>query len=160
MTPHLVSSLDHSARRFLETHGHRDEPVTWQPDEHLFEQCGLTRTSPTVNTAAMHQAVRNGKRTLRDIADEYRVSIDYLYYTIEMSSVTDGFTDRAAGSVGVLPALRAQLSRETFLDLYVTRGYGLAKIAEKYGVSRQTLTRLAHIYGVELRVASRPLRTP
>jgi hypothetical protein len=88
------------------------------------------------------------------------VSIDYLRDTIETSLATDGSTDRAAGSVGALPALRAQLSRESFLDLYVTRGYGLAKIAEKYGVSRQTLTRLAHIYDVELRAASRPPRTP
>jgi hypothetical protein len=159
MTSDLVSSLDHSARRFLETHGHGGEPLTWQPDEHLFEKCGLTRTPPTVNTAAMHEAVRNRVRRLSDIADEYQVSIDYLRYTIETSLATDGSTDRASGSVGALPALRAQLSRETFLDLYVTRGYGLAKIAEKYGVSRQTLTRLAHIYDVELRAPSRPHRT-
>ncbi|MGO8965382.1 TniQ family protein [Mycobacterium sp.] len=159
MPPHLVSSLDHSARRFLDRHGHGGEPLTWQPDEHLFEQCGLTRTAPTVNTAAVHEAVRNGVRRLSDIADEYGVSIDYLRYTREMSLATDSSTDRAAGHVGVLPALRAQLSRETFLDLYVTRRHGFATIAEKYGVSRQTLTRLAHIYDVELRAASRPRRT-
>jgi hypothetical protein len=160
MTPHLVSSLDHSARRFLDTHGHGGEPLRWQPDEQLFDECGLTRTLPTVNTAAVHEAVRNGVRRLSGIADEYGVSIDYLRYTIEKSSVTDGSTDRAEGGVGVLPALRTQLSRETFLDLYVTRSHGLATIAAQYGVSRQTLTRLAHIYNVELREAARPRRTP
>ena len=58
----------------------------------------------------------------------------------------------------MLPALRADLPRETFLDLYVTRRYGLATIAEQYGVSRQSLTRLAHEYDVTLRPASRPRR--
>jgi hypothetical protein len=158
MTPHLVSSLDHSARRFLDTHGHGGEPVTWQPDEHLFEECGLTRTPPTVNTAAVHEAVRKGALRLSDIADEYGVSIDYLRYIYELSSATGDSMDRAAGNVGVLPTLRAQLPRETFVDLYVTRRHGLATIAQLYGVSRQTLTRLAHLYGVELRAAARPRR--
>ena len=58
MTPHLISSLDHSGEAILDTHGHGGEPLTWQADEHLFEECGLTRTPPTVNTAAVHQAVR------------------------------------------------------------------------------------------------------
>jgi TniQ protein len=159
MTPDLINRLDHSARQFLDIHGHGGEPLTWQPDGHLFEQCGLTRTPPTVNTAAIHEAVRNGGRTLSDIADEHQVSIDYLRYTVEMSLATIDFTDRIASSAAALPALRAQLSRETFLDLYVTRRHGLATIADKYGVSRQTLTRLAHIYDVELRAASRPART-
>ena len=48
--------------------------------------------------------------------------------------------------------------REKFLDLYVTRRHGLAAFAAQYGVSRQTLTRLAHLYGVELRAAARPRR--
>jgi hypothetical protein len=157
LTPPLANSLDDSARRFLETHGHGDEPLTWQPGDQLFDECGLTRTPPTVNPAAVHQAVRNGVRGVSDVADEYRVSNDYLRYVRELS-LGDGSTIRAAGIVGVLPALRAQLPRETFLDLYVTQGHGLATIAERYGVSRQTLTRLAHSYGVELRAASRPRR--
>ena len=95
MTPHLISSLDHSARRFVDTHGHGGEPLTWQADEHLFEECGLTRTPPTVNTAAVHKAVRNGVRRLSAIADEYGVSIDYLRYVAELFLVTGGFTDRA-----------------------------------------------------------------
>lgn len=128
MTPHLISSLDHSARRFLDTHGHGGEPLTWQADEHLFEECGLTRTPPTVNTAAVHQAVRNGVRRLSAIADEYGVSIDYLRYVAELFLVTGG-SRTAPPNVGVLPALRARLPRETFLDLYVTRRRGLATIA-------------------------------
>ena len=106
----------------------------------------------------MHQAVRSGVRRLSDIADEYGVSIDYLRYVAELSLGADDSTDRATGNVGVLPALRAQLHREKFLDLYVTRRHGLATIAAQYGVSRQTLTRLAHLYGVELRAAARRRR--
>jgi transposase-like protein len=157
LTPPLASSLDHSLRRFLESHGLGGEPLTWQPDDQLFEECSLTRTSATLKLAAVHQAVHNGVRGVSDVADEYRVSIDYLRYVRELS-LGDGSTIRAAGTVGVLPALLAQLPRETFLDLYVTQGHGLATIAERYGVSRQTLTRLAHSYGVELRAASRPRR--
>jgi hypothetical protein len=160
LTPRLVGSLDHSARRFLDAHGHGGEPLTWQPDDHLFAECGLTRTPPKVSTAAVHRAVRSGVRGLSVIADEYGVSIDYLRYVCDLSSVAGDSATRAAGNVGVLPALRAQLPRETFLDLYVTRRYGLATIAQQYGVSRQALTRLAHSYDVELRAASRPRRTP
>ena len=81
LTPHLIGSLDHAAQRFLDAHGLGGEPLTWQPDEHLFGECGLTRTPPAVNTAAVQQALRSGTRGLSDIADEYAVSIDYLRYT-------------------------------------------------------------------------------
>ena len=160
LTPHLIGSLDQAAQRFLDAHGLGGEPLTWQPDERLFGECGLTRTPPAVDAAAVQQALRSGARGLSDIADEYAVSIDYLRYVCDLSSAADDSTTRTAGNIGVLPALRAQLPRETFLDLYVTHRYGLATIAEQYAVSRQTLTRLAHLYGVDLRAASRPRRTP
>jgi DNA-binding MurR/RpiR family transcriptional regulator len=41
-------------------------------------------------------------------------------------------------------------------DLYVEQRLSLADIAAEVGVSRQTVTRLAHYYGIEIRAAIRP----
>ncbi|MGV9366615.1 hypothetical protein [Amycolatopsis sp. NPDC003731] len=52
--------------------------------------------------------------------------------------------------------LRAQLSAETFRDLYVDRGWSISALAVRYGVNRRRITTLATAYGIPRQDQRRP----
>jgi DNA-binding Xre family transcriptional regulator len=71
------------------------------------------------------------------------------------SAIRTAPAPRPAQPPSGLDAARAALDRDELIELYQQRRLSLHEIAERVGVSRQTIRRLAEDYGIELRPTGR-----
>jgi len=76
--------------------------------------------------------------------------IDVLRYLLECTPAPRYQSDEARLESVLARAARA-LPRDGFIELYLTQQLSLAAVAERIGLSRQAVTRLAHRYGVPVR---------
>lgn len=153
LSPELVRALDESARELLTVHGLEHEPLQWHPPNDL-----LTPTAPASadwtedRLAQLHRLISVEALSLSEAARQMSSSIDGVRHVLNSHPAPRHLTTtewRASG--GVSARARGALSREQFVELYEDRGVSLGEIAEMIGVSRHTVTELAHDYGIALR---------
>ena len=148
----LITSLDEHAQRFLRTQGIRDEPVQWLADDSVIaESASLQVEPPNFDTAELHRLIRvENPRCFADLAMRFGCDIDVLRYLLECTPAPRYQSDEARLESVLARAARA-LPRDGFIELYLTQQLSLAAVAERIGLSRQAVTRLAHRYGVPVR---------
>lgn len=152
--PALVAALDDAARQFLDDHGLGDEPLRWTPPQEALPDWTHRRPpGTTIDVAAVHRQVRRGDGPLGAVAARLDTSIELVRETLNdhpapRPAMTPG-QRRAAGAV--MADARAHLTRDEFTELYLGQQLSLHAIGRKVGASRQTVTRLAREYGIELR---------
>src|SRR5262249_48449008 len=153
-TPELAAALDETARDFLARHRIRGEPVTWQPPVSLLNDLKLPGPDPSlIDVTRLHELVRERKRPVQHAAEVLGTTIDAIRLVLDEHPAPAGLLTatqaRAAGRVR--HAARQKLSEKEFRRRYGGQHQSLYDIAKQTGFSRQTLTRLAAEYGIELR---------
>ena len=155
LTPATVARLDHAATDFLHHHNVYNEPLRWQPNAGPFSACGLH--SPTGDLTTILRLLDDGRPAMTDIAAQTGIPVEYLHYLIgEFDPPPPGH--RSTPDSAVRSSGNTLISRTTLIELYEGQQLGLARIGEIHGVSRHTVTDLAHRYGVALRQPGRPHR--
>ena len=155
LTPATVARLDHAATDFLHHHNVYNEPLRWQPNAGPFSACGLH--SPTGDLTTILRLLDDGRTAMTDIAAQTGIPVEYLHYLIgEFDPPPPGH--RSTPDSAVRSSGNTLISRTTLIELYEGQQLGLARIGEIHGVSRHTVTDLAHRYGVALRQPGRPHR--
>lgn len=130
----FITTADSYAGHFLAEQAVTDEPVAWVPATvpHCWESGAVS------DPVRGHRAEVNLSRVLRE------------------SNLAAGLVP-PGGSRGVCAARRI-LPRESLEVHYIGQRQSLAHIANRYGLSRQMVTRLAHNYGIAIRSPGRPDR--
>jgi DNA-directed RNA polymerase specialized sigma subunit len=106
---------------------------------------------PNFDTAELHRLIRvENPRCFADLAMRFGCDIDVLRYLLECTPAPRYQSDEARLESVLARAARA-LPRDGFIELYLTQQLSLAAVAERIGLSRQAVTRLAHRYGVPVR---------
>ncbi|MFE2033866.1 TniQ family protein [Streptomyces scopuliridis] len=153
-TPELARALDEHAREFLAEHGIHDEPVTWQPPTSLLN--GLALPGPDrdrIDLSLLHRLVRQRKHPVRQAAETLGISIETVRQLLDeqpapMPSLTK--TQLQARGMTTAKAMEA-LPKSELARHYLEEYRSFQQIADITGFSRQTLIRLAHVYGIPLR---------
>lgn len=153
-TPELAAPLDETARAFLAKHRVRGEPLAWRPPVSLLGDLDLPEPDPSlINVARLHELVRERAHPVQRAAEVLGTTIDAVRVVLDEHPAPAGrlteTQSRATG--GVRHAARQALTEKEFRRRYVDRHQSLYDIAKQTGFSRQTLTRLAAEYGIELR---------
>ncbi|WP_232661237.1 TniQ family protein [Pseudonocardia sp. TRM90224] len=153
LTPELAAGLDAAAKRFLSSQGIHAEPVTWHPPLSLLSRLELPGKDPSgVDVASLHHLVRQNETSLEDVAGQLGTTIDAVRHVLTETPAPQ----TAQPELSALNAARACLDRDELFDLYQNLRLSLREIAERVGVSRQTISRLAVEYDITLRPAARP----
>lgn len=156
--PELVAALDDAGRDFLVQHGVVDEPLMWVPK--LDEPVGPGSAFADwvdIHVDEIHRFLSAEGMSLSAVARQTDTTLDVVREVLNCRPAPRLLSEAALRAVGGPTArMRRALSRDQFLHLYLERRLSLAVISAQYGVSRQTLTRLAHEYGIALRSARRP----
>ena len=129
----LLTAADSYATHFLTEQGISDEPVAWVP-----------ATFPHGWASPMGNLVQGPRAEIN------------LFRVLRESALASGSVPPALLS-GVCAARRI-LRRESLRVLYVEQRQSLAHIANRYGLSRQMVTRLAYEYDITIRRPGRPRR--
>ncbi|MFC0115662.1 LysR family transcriptional regulator [Kibdelosporangium aridum] len=148
VTPNLTDGLRHAARTFLHRQGIHDEPVTWQPPLELLSDLDLPGPNPdSIDIRQLHQLIRrHNNNTLSQCAEQLGTTIDVVRHLLERQPAPPTAQPRTLA--------RTALSKHDLVDLYHRQQLTLHEIGNRIGVSRQTITRLAREYGIQLRPAS------
>ena len=153
LTPELAAGLHDAAQDFLDRHGIRDEPVSWHPPVTLLS--GLELPGPDLNRveiAEVHQVTRQGQATLQETAEQAGTTIAAVRYLLEERPAP--MEPRARGQVRA--ASRMALPKNELAELYLDQRLSLHEIGRRVGISSQTVSHLAHEYGISLRKGRRP----
>lgn len=154
LTAPLAQALDTEAKIFLK-HNHINEPITWHPPTNLLEGLSLPGTDPRhINKQQLHHLLQKD-RPLSAIARQLDVPAPVLRHLLTLHprpAQPETTTDLPAA----IDSLRRALPAHRLTELYCQQRLSLRAIGTRYGVSRQAVTRLAHVYGVELRLPQRP----
>jgi hypothetical protein len=153
-TPELAAALDKTARDFLARHRIRGEPVTWQPPVSLLSDLKLPGPDPSlIDVTRLHDLVRHRKHPVQRAAEILGTTIDAIRLVLDEHPAPAGpLTATQARAAGrVRHAARQELTEKEFRRRYGDQHQSLYDIAKQTGFSRQTLTRLAAEYGIELR---------
>jgi len=149
LTPELAAELNTVASRFLRDHG-IEEPVHWHPPLSLLTGLDLPGADPShIDIALLHRLIRDENQGLRKSAERLGTTIDAVRLVLETEPAP-----RAQASVRPLDAARATINKDDLANLYHRQQLSLREIAGKVGVSRQTITRLAREYDVDVRTAN------
>jgi hypothetical protein len=151
----LVDRLESHALAFLNEHGCSGEPLFWTPPPQLIEDCALPRQFTAIDAENVHRLMENPLLSLSAIADRLALSLPIVRAILEAAPAETLLTEHQSRSRGMFARLKARLPSEEFEDLYVSQGQPLWQIAAYAGSSRQTLTKLAHYYGITLRPPGR-----
>lgn len=137
--PHLLNSgfitaADRYASSLLADQAISGEPIVWSPIPLLrrFDSAGIG------HHASSHRVHVNGSRLVRESE-------------LASGSVPPDLRSGVFAGAKILP-------QNVFEVLYLEQRQSLARIASRYGLSRQMVTRLAHSYGVALRPPGRQQR--
>lgn len=151
LTPELALGLNEQAASFLRDH-QIDEPVHWSPPADILAGLDLPGIEPaTVNIDTLHRLTRQ-QLSIGAIAARLNVSSESVGYILTRSPAPDPARTKAQQRCRAEPISKLErcLGRERFMDLYFRQGMSLRDIAALYGTSRQTVTRLAQRYQIEL----------
>ncbi|MEU8830249.1 TniQ family protein [Streptomyces sp900116325] len=160
-TPELVRELDQAAREFLARHRIRHEPVTWQPPTTLLDGLNLPGPEPArIDIPHLHQLIRQQGTTVNQAAEAFGTSIEAIRLVLdEHPAPAPPPTEAVARATGgIRHQARQKLPKKTFARLYLDQHKSLNQIATLTGISRQTLTRLAHEYDIPLRAGPQDYR--
>ncbi len=159
LTPELSNALLDHARNFLATQGITDEPVTWHPSTDLVHGLDLPGRDPaSVDIPALHQLIRQKRHRLAAAAERLNVTLDDVRHSLERHpapAATQPPPRRSGPTPFAYRTAKLALPRETLVELYHGERNSLRDIGASIGVSRQTITRLARDYGIELRELGR-----
>lgn len=158
LTPELATALEATGREFLDGHGLSHEPLRWEPAANCAESAAGWHD---VDVAVLHHQIREERLSLRAAAHYVGSDIDSIRAIL--SDQPAPRADLPLGGRGVGRATRHAahcLPRDVFVDLYTKQNLSLATIATTIGVSRFTVTQLAHRYEIPLRPSHRPTNPP
>ncbi|WIX93546.1 TniQ family protein [Amycolatopsis sp. DG1A-15b] len=149
LTARLAAELHLVAAEFLADHG-IDEPVSWQPPHDLAVGLDLPGPDPdTLPRQSLTDLLRAGL-PLGQASSQAGMTLDSARYLLAHHPRET----RRNHDVG--ERLRAQLSAETFRDLYLDRRWSITALAARYQVNRRRITTLAAAYDIPLRDPSTP----
>ncbi|AYM44340.1 LysR family transcriptional regulator [[Mycobacterium] chelonae subsp. gwanakae] len=155
MTPRLAQALDGCAREFL----HRneiDEPVTYCPPIGLVTGLDLPGADPDdIDIDQLHRLVQKAL-TLTAIAEKLGTSLQAVRHVLSLHPIPEQMRNPATRRSPTIDDLARRLPAPQLRQLYHDEGRSALQIATQYGVSRQTVIRLACQYGLEIRPAHRP----
>lgn len=159
LTTDLVAAVDSYADDYLKNHGIGDEPVHWCPDERAISTLSLASAHQgSIDVSELHRRVRSDRpRSCAALARHFAVDVTLLRHLLDANPVPSLDLD-ASMAGGALAAAARRLPEHRFREMYLARGVSLAGLASYAGVSRQTVSRLGHEYGVPLRPVGRPGR--
>ncbi len=150
LTPDLTTALDAEAQQFLRGHG-INEPVAWNPPEHLLTGLSLPGSDPhDIDLARLHQLVREAL-AISEIAEQLGISRDAVRYALSIHPAPELQRSQSFRPAPALSYLATMLSADTLTELYQEQNLSLSQIAEQYGVERKVVARLARQHGIELR---------
>lgn len=153
----MAAALDSEARQFLRENG-INEPVAWNPPEHLLAGLSLPGFDPQkIDLARLHQLVREAL-AISEIADRLGTSRDAVRYALSIHPAPEVQRSRSFRPAPELSCLAKMLSADTLAELYHEQDLSLRQIAERYGVERKVVARLSRQYGIALRPPRRPRR--
>jgi hypothetical protein len=162
LTPELAQSLDEQARAFLAEHGIDDEPLVWTPPGELFDGIDLPGEEPSaIDVAALHDLIAREKTSVGTAATRLAISLEAARYllTAYPADRPDPPVDSQARDGQVYRTAKTVLTPDLLIDLYQHQRISLRGIAATYGVSRQTIAKLAREYGIQLRGPQRMTST-
>ena len=133
-----------------------DEPLRWQPNPDLFSACGLR--SPTGDLTTIRRLLDDGRTTLTAIAAQTGIPRGVPALPDRRIRSATAATSINTRHPRCAPPGCPLISRAELIELYEGQQLGLERIGQIYGVSRHTVTDLAHRYGVALRQPGRPYR--
>jgi hypothetical protein len=149
LTARLATELHLVATEFLTTHG-VDEPVSWQPPRKLAYDLDLPGPDPDTLARQLLTEILNADIPLGQAASQAGMTLNSARY------VLTHYPRETSSDDDVGERLRAQLTAETFRDLYVDRGWSISALAVRYQVNRRRITTLAAAYDIPLRDPSTP----
>lgn len=158
LTAELHAAVDEYARKFLASRGIHDEPVQSSPCATCASTVALPALQPPcLDMAEVHRVIRTERpRSLVGLVRTYDCDLDLPRYLLESQPVSFDPLGQAHSVGRAIHTAARGMPRERFIELYLVRRQSLAQIARGAGVSRQTLTRLAGVFGVPLRRPGRP----
>lgn len=157
LTPALLSALQREAHRFLQNSG-VDEPLTWNPPEHLLEDLPLPGPDPdSIDLTDLHRLVRK-PLPLSEIAKQLGTSTDSVRYALSVHPAPELQRSQTFRPAPAFSGLAQKLTAAELTDLYVEQKLSLRQIAARYGVERKLVARLARQYGITLRRPQTPRR--
>ena len=131
-----VQRLNEHGRRLLDTHGCRDEPLTWSPPTHGIALDPLPGPDPdTIDAIRVHAAITR-QRTPAQAAAELGITLEHLRYLIRKHPAEA--RDLANSTAPPRVRFAALLSAEQLREL-MNQGNSLRQIEARYGISRKTL---------------------
>jgi hypothetical protein len=160
LNPELLAAVDEYAMEFLASQGVTGEPVCWEPPTELINDLRLPGLDvDTVDMAELHRMVRYEQLDLRAAATRIGISADAARVALQRHPA---HRDPKPASIprpgphrpgpAYLHATRT-LPPQRFRDLYEHQHHSLRQLAAIAGVSKATITELAHDYAIPLREA-------
>ncbi|UNB52868.1 TniQ family protein [Mycolicibacterium sp. YH-1] len=144
LTPAAAAALQTVAREFLQRAGIA-EPLTWQPPLRLLDGLVLPGADPdTIDIPTLHHLIEH-RETLRAAARQLHTTPETVRHVLTLHPAHAG----PPPTVPALSALAAALPPETFAALYRQERMRLRDIAARYHAAHQTVSDLAHQYGID-----------
>jgi len=164
LTPELHGALGEYAQRFLAEHDINNEPTVWHPPTAVLDDLGCA-ADPTdgIDIVELHRLIRRDFLSVPAAAKHLHTTTDVVRHVLEQHPAPTPEPvlhpkppprpPRRPRSPSAYQQARARLTRAKFVELYEGQRMPLAAIGASVGVSRGTVTRLAHDYGIALREA-------
>ncbi len=158
MTAELINSLDEYALTFLRDKGIHGEPVRWRPSWHPASDRDMFGLVPGLDVESLHRWIGACKpRTFAELVRKFGIAADVARAVLDETPVGSSWFGPTIG-FPMSPTRMQVLTRREFDLLYNSRRWGLSRIAAHKGLSRRAVTKLAVVYGIQLRPPGRPTR--
>ncbi|MFE5284904.1 LysR family transcriptional regulator [Nocardia sp. NPDC056611] len=156
LTPEIAAALDEHAAEFLAARGIDDEPVSWTPPTDLLLDLRLPGPDPAaIDVGQLHGLTSSHRRAaVTAVAAALDTSLEMVRYLLQCHPAPldqPGVKKRNRKANAGYRQARAALSKEEFLSLYVQQRLTMVQIANRIGVHRNSLKRLALDYEIPLR---------
>lgn len=174
LNPLLRGFLEDVATEFLAEHGVEGEPLTWHPPLSLLED--LTLSDFNFNFASISElrwalrqesdvppsltdrfgTVRDTvRRAIASLTDDQRAQLVKRTGSVESAHPNDVTARRSATAIEHgrhYSTAKAAFSRDRLFDLHINQQLNLKQIGDIAGVGPHAVSRLAHEYGIPLRM--------
>jgi hypothetical protein len=158
MPAELIVSLDEYAQTFLRDKGIHGEPVQWRPSWRPASDRDMFGLVPGLDVESLHRWIGACKpRTFAELGHKFGIAADVARAVLDESPVGSSWFGPTIG-FPTSPTRMQVLTRREFDLLYNSRRWGLSRVAAHTGLSRRAVTKLAVVYGIQLRPPGRPAR--